>query len=78
MDCKPRRVVLANSDKASAREQSAQLTSLGCQVRVVEGLGDVGPALQQDPNCNVLVIDEASFGERGPELVSALTLQPHR
>lgn len=70
--CKLRRVVLANGDKISACEQSAQLLSLGCHVTIAEGLGDVGPALQRDPDCNVLMIAADSFDEHGPELAGRI------
>lgn len=71
-NCTYRRLLLANTDKTSARHQSAQLTSLGCQVRIAELPGEVGPALQEDPDCNVLVIDAASLGRRGPELAGEI------
>lgn len=71
-NCKLRRVVLANADQISAREQCAQLVALGCHVTIAEGLGDVGPALRQDPDCNVLMMDAESFGEKGPELVGRI------
>jgi DNA-binding response OmpR family regulator/glycine cleavage system H lipoate-binding protein len=71
-NCKLRRVVLANADQALAREQSAQLQSLGCHVTIAEHLGEVGPALQQNPDCNVLMMHADSFGEHGPELVARI------
>jgi CheY-like chemotaxis protein len=67
--CKCRRMVLANADKASADAQSAHLMSLGCQVAIADGLGAVGPLLEQDPDCHVLMMDAESLGEHGPELV---------
>ena len=68
--CKVRRVILANADEASACNQREQLTSLGCQVRVVKDLveEELVPAVEA-PDDSVLLFDAASFGERGPELV---------
>jgi len=71
-NCKLRQVVLANANKTSAREQSKQLLSLGCQVTIAESPGDVGPALQQHPDCNVLIVDTESFEEHGPGLVGRI------
>ena len=71
-NCKLRRVILANADQALARQQSAQLQSLGCHVTIAENLGSVGPALQQNPDCNVLMMHADSFGEHGPELVARI------
>jgi len=66
--CSPRRVILANADEASAREQCEELTALGCRVHVASGWDELAPAVA-DPSCSVLVFDAASFGEDGPELV---------
>jgi CheY-like chemotaxis protein len=71
-NCRLRSVVLANGDQASACEQLAQLRSLGCQVALAAGVGEVGPALQQEPDCNVLMMDAESFGREGPELVGRI------
>lgn len=73
-NCKLRRVILANADKSSAGEQRARLTSLGCQVRIAGTVGEIGPALQEDPDCNVLVMDAASLGEQGPELAGRINV----
>lgn len=66
-NCKPRRVLLANADEASAGQQAEQLASLGCEVQVVEDWDQLQLGLQA-PNRHVLLLDAASFGEHGPEL----------
>jgi DNA-binding response OmpR family regulator len=71
--CKLRHVLLANADEASAREQCAQLESIGCCVRIAAGLGEVGPALREEPDCHVLMMDAASLGDHGPELAGRIT-----
>jgi len=66
--CRPRHVVLVNSNLLSARDQLEQLTSLGCQIHVVKD-GDELALSIQDRNYEVLLFDAASFGDVGPELV---------
>jgi len=70
--CRPRRVLLLNRDAESARQQSEVLAALGCQVAVS---GDWNERLlgSQDPSFALVVIDAASFGDRGPELVEQIT-----
>jgi len=66
--CKPRRVLLANADEASARRQSEQLTCLGCRVNAVKDWEELGPAVE-DTDYDVLLFDAVSFGGVGSELV---------
>lgn len=67
-NCRLRRVLLVNSDEVSAREQSSQLSRLGCQVQTVREWEQLASPLR-NPDHKVVVIDAASLGERGPELV---------
>ena len=66
--CKPRHVLLANTSPSSARNQLEQLTSLGCQVDIVENRDELALAIR-DASHRVLLIDAASFAALGPELV---------
>lgn len=66
---KVRRVVLAGADKTTVSEHAARLISFGCHVTTAGGSGDVGPTLERDPDCDVLMLETESFGARGPELV---------
>ena len=67
-NCRPRRVLLLNADRASAPRQREQLTSLGCQVRIATGWDELaaGGLTEQ---FDVLLVDADSLGEQGPELV---------
>jgi DNA-binding response OmpR family regulator len=67
--CRVRRLILANADQLSALEQSDHLKYLGCQVRVVSSWEELAPALP-DPGRDVLIVDEASFGPDGLEVVA--------
>jgi FixJ family two-component response regulator/glycine cleavage system H lipoate-binding protein len=69
--CKPRRVVLLNSDAASAREQSEKLSAQGCTVRCLTS-GDDLVAQVAESTDEVLVLHSAAFGEAGPNLVARL------
>jgi DNA-binding response OmpR family regulator/glycine cleavage system H lipoate-binding protein len=66
--CRPRRLVLANADEVSARRQHERLKSLGCDVRVAKDGSELRQAVR-DTSRTVLLLDSASFGERGPGLV---------
>lgn len=66
--CKIRRVLLANADRASAVRQAAKLGSLGCVVVGAASWEELGPLLA-DARDEPLVVDAASFAERGPALV---------
>ena len=67
--CQPRRVLLVNADPSSANSQSERLRSLGCRVRLAKG-GDELVAALGGGDCRVLLIDAASCGADGPELVA--------
>lgn len=67
-NCKPRRVLLASANEASADQERERLASLGCQVRIVAGWDDLA-AILPDPGYDVLVLDARSFGAGGVELV---------
>ena len=69
INCKPRRVILANADGVSAHQQRQGLRSLGCQVNAVGDWKESAQAVE-DPSYDVLLVDAASFGKRGPELVA--------
>ncbi|MBN2560602.1 MAG: response regulator [Phycisphaerae bacterium] len=69
--CNVRRVILVNAHEASGDEQSKHLTRLGCQVRIVREWDELAPLLH-DPSCHVVMIDAASFAERGPDLVQRI------
>ena len=71
-DCKVRHVVLASADTAGVSEHAARLASFGCRVTIAGGLGDVGPTLERNPDCEVLMLETESCGERGPELVQRI------
>jgi len=66
--CKPRPLRLANADEASGAAQAEALTLLGCRAEVISRWAPT-PALPDDEPC-VLLVDAASFGPRGPELVA--------
>lgn len=66
--CRPRRVLVANANAASAQDQSAHLTRLGCQVRTVATWDELATAVAE-PQGAVLLVDAASLGEQGPEWV---------
>jgi DNA-binding response OmpR family regulator len=70
-NCSRRNVILFNSDKASAAEQSEKLRGLGCAVRVVARWEELEPLLENQ-GTNVLVMADAGLGEAGPELVGRI------
>ena len=66
--CQPRRVMLANADPATAQEQADKLAAWGCDVKLLGAWKDVtADALGRGDA--VVVLDAASFGRQGPELV---------
>ena len=67
-NCRLRRVILANADAVSANEQCAKLSKLGCQVNIVKSWKDLAPTLIEADDA-ILMIDAASFGEPGLDLV---------
>jgi CheY-like chemotaxis protein/glycine cleavage system H lipoate-binding protein/Ni,Fe-hydrogenase maturation factor len=67
--CRRRQVILVNADDASAEDQRARLALLGCGVSPVRGREDLAGALRAT-DAVLLLIDAASFGERGPALVA--------
>ncbi|MHB9050066.1 MAG: response regulator, partial [Pirellulales bacterium] len=73
-NCKVRRVVLAHADKPRAEKQRQRLQSLGCQVRMVASADQLAAAVSE-PDHAVLLLDAASFGAQGPELVKQVNLQ---
>lgn len=72
--CGPRRVILANADAASAREQAAKLSGLGCDVRPVADADALAAALKDAEN-SVVFLDATSFADAGPEMVSLINHQ---
>lgn len=73
-NCRYRRVLLLNADRASAAEQTRCLGALACQVR---GLSDWNDAAARDLDDTVVVIDSRSFDGRGGEIVERInTLVP--
>jgi DNA-binding response OmpR family regulator len=69
--CRPRPVVLLNSNAQSAEQQSEKLRNLGCTVRVT-ATGDDLPAQLAESIGEALILDATSIGEAGPTLVARL------
>jgi FixJ family two-component response regulator/glycine cleavage system H lipoate-binding protein len=69
--CKPRRVVLLNSDAVSTREQSEKLAAQGCTVRCLASGDDLVAQVAENAD-EALVINAPAFGEAGPSLVARL------
>ena len=67
-NCKPRRVILLNADDSTAPGQRRQLESLGCEVCVAEAPEELGPLAHRTEH-GVLILDAASLGNTGPELI---------
>ena len=67
-DCKPRRVVLANSSGETAEKQGDLLRWLGCAVESAATPGAVLGAIAGSEDV-VVVFDADSFGGDGPDLV---------
>ncbi len=68
------RIILANADPASSREQTAKLVGLGCQVQQVPDRECLASALK-DSEGRVVFLDAASFGDAGPDLVGLINHQ---
>jgi FixJ family two-component response regulator/glycine cleavage system H lipoate-binding protein len=71
LTCKPRHVVLLNSDAVSARQQSEKLTALGCTVRKLT-TGEDLVAQVAEHTAEAFVLYAPAFGEAGPSLVARL------
>jgi DNA-binding response OmpR family regulator/glycine cleavage system H lipoate-binding protein len=73
-NCKPRRIVLVNSDPSSAEGQTQKLAALGCQV---ERAGDREAlvALLKGTDAQPVLLDAASLGDAGPELAGLVNEQ---
>jgi DNA-binding response OmpR family regulator len=69
--CAPHRVILLNADAASAQGQQAQLTALGCHVRLAANWEDLASPLN-DKRFGAVLFDAASFGKEGPALVGRI------
>ena len=69
--CRPRRVILANADAGSGKDQHTRLAGFGCQVHLVQSWQELG-LLLGELDCSVLMIDADSFGERGPSIVEQI------
>lgn len=69
--CGLRRVVLVNSDQASAAAQREILTMLGCNVKTARGWAEAVQVLWER-NSTIIVIDAASLGANGPEIAAKL------
>ncbi len=69
--CRPRHVVLVNSDRASAAAQREMLTTLGCNVRTACGWAEAIQVLWERDS-TIMVIDAASLGANGPEIAAKL------
>jgi DNA-binding NarL/FixJ family response regulator/glycine cleavage system H lipoate-binding protein len=66
-----RRLILVNAHQATAEQQRRWLAALGCQVLQVARREEV-PAAVRDPECQVLLLDGCSLGDRGPEMVGQI------
>jgi FixJ family two-component response regulator len=72
--CGPRRIILANADPAAARDQTAKLVALGCQVQLASDREGLAAALK-DSEGSVVFLDASSFGDAGPDMVGAINHQ---
>lgn len=72
--CAPRGIILANAHSASAQQQAAKLTALGCQVQQACDRECLAGALK-DSEGRVVFLDASSFGDAGPELVGLINHQ---
>ncbi|MGA2258160.1 MAG: response regulator, partial [Thermoguttaceae bacterium] len=76
-NCKPRHLVLVNSDPCSADEQTRKLTDLGCQVEKARNPDVLFAALAESGE-RVVFLDATSLGEEGPGMVERINRQaPH-
>jgi len=69
--CKPRRVLLLNSDAQSAREQQKQLASLGCVAEVVTSVKELCRRAERRES-DVVILWADYLGDAGPPLVAQL------
>jgi DNA-binding response OmpR family regulator len=67
-NCKPRRLILANADPASAEKQAQKLTALGCQVDRAACADDLLAMLVEGGD-RVVFLDAASLKDEGPAIV---------
>lgn len=69
-DCRYRRVVVLNREETSAAQQAQMLGAMGCQTVVANDWNDrlLGPRSAN----SVVIINAASFGDSGPELVERI------
>jgi DNA-binding response OmpR family regulator len=78
--CKPRRLLLVNSDADSAAKQAKTLESLGCEVRPAANaealLADLTDGVDPPRGCpDVVFLDAAALGDAGPPLVERINRQ---
>jgi FixJ family two-component response regulator len=69
--CSGRRVVLYNSDAASAKVQLERLQWLGCEVRTVSNSAELAAAAK-DFDHHVVLVDGPSLGAEGPAVVGEI------
>jgi DNA-binding response OmpR family regulator/glycine cleavage system H lipoate-binding protein len=72
--CRPRRILLVNSDAASAEVQTQKLTAMGCQVCHVATRDDLVSALPSSEG-RVAFLDAASLADAGPEWAGLINAQ---
>jgi ActR/RegA family two-component response regulator len=75
--CKPRRLILVNSDRCSAEEQAEKLTKLGCEVDKASNPDALHATLAENGE-SVVFLDATSLGEEGPGLVERVNRQTPR
>jgi len=73
-NCKPRRVILLNADDSTVPGQRRQLESLGCEVCVAETPEELAPLAHRTKH-GVLILDAASLGGIGPELIQRVNAE---
>ncbi len=66
--CVPRGVLLANTDPASAQQQTEKLAALGCEVQLVADRDALKAALEKSES-SVVLLDDPSLVDAGPEWV---------
>jgi DNA-binding response OmpR family regulator len=69
--CNTRNVLVASADEGRAAQQRRELIDQGCKVRIARSLEEVEQGLRSE-ECNVVVLDAASFGEAGPEMAKKI------
>jgi DNA-binding response OmpR family regulator len=76
-NCKPRRLLLVNTDDRSAEEQGKQLAALGCHVERASSQEALLEALAKMGD-RVILLDATSLGDEGPAAVERINRQaPH-